>query len=109
MALTDLPSVKEQMCKTLAESASEFEAESEPEQESIERRPSLEARFEEFHTEVYQQLQVLERGHRDLAASLCRIESNTAEILAFVRSSSSSVGATSGATTCTTSSLPPDP
>lgn len=44
--------------------ASQSESKSEPDQESKEHRPSLEARFEEFRSEVYQQLQVFKRGHK---------------------------------------------
>lgn len=87
------------------ESVSEFDSKAEPERGSRVSRP-LKERFEEFRSMVYEKLQVPERGHRDMVASLNRIESSTAEILSFLRNSSSSVGTTSTTTTCATPSLP---
>ena len=80
-----------------------------PEPEPKGSLASLEASFAEFRIEVSQQLQTLERGQRELAASQSRIESSVAEVLSYLRCSASSVGTSSAATTHTASSLPPAP
>ena len=94
---------------TETESDSESESAPEPEPEPRVSPSSLEARFEEFRIEVSQQMQTLERDQRELVASQSRIESSVAKVLSYIRSSTSSVGASSAATTRMASSLPPDP
>ena len=94
---------------TETESDSESKSAPAPESEPKVSLSSLEASFEEFRIEVSQQLQTLERGQTELAASQSRIESSVAEVLSYIRCPASSVGTSSVATTRMASSLPPAP
>ena len=70
---------------------------------------SLDRGQQEFRAEVRSQIQGLERGHQEIITVHHRLERDLAEILSFIRGSSSSVGTASAASTHSAPSLTPDP